>query len=160
MGLAACLSGLKKMDNNGELEFLRAEAQTGLTFSKIALQSRHQEKTDRNRANARKAYDCLLHFMPRVTPTTGEWDEIRASVAELKSNLLGNFGDGTINTFDPSTGNFLGKLTDSAGKVIVNPGLWSLVFRNDGVGSPDTLYFTAGASGENHGLFGAISPVN
>src|SRR5215467_3642846 len=81
------LHGMKKMDNNGEHEFLRAEVQTGLTFSKIALQSRHQEKTDRNRANARKAYDCLLRFMPRVTPTTGEWGEIRASVAELKSNL-------------------------------------------------------------------------
>jgi uncharacterized protein (TIGR03118 family) len=72
--------------------------------------------------------------------------------------LIGNFGDGTINAFDPVTGNFLGQLKDSRGNVIVNPGLWSLVFRGDGIGNPDTLYFTAGASGENHGLFGTISP--
>jgi len=74
--------------------------------------------------------------------------------------LIGNFGDGTINAFDPASGNFLGQLQDSSGKVIRNPGLWALVFRVDGVGSPDTLYFTAGSSGENHGLFGTISPTN
>ena len=74
--------------------------------------------------------------------------------------LIGNFGDGTINAFDPASGNFLGQLQDSSGKVIANPGLWALMFRGDGVGSPDTLYFTAGSSGENHGLFGTISPTN
>ena len=74
--------------------------------------------------------------------------------------LIGNFGDGTINAFDPATGNFLGQLTDQSGKAIVNPGLWALVFRDDGLGSPDTLYFTAGSSREDHGLFGAISPAN
>jgi uncharacterized protein (TIGR03118 family) len=72
--------------------------------------------------------------------------------------LIGNFGDGTINAFDPSTGDFLGALENSSSKAIVNPGLWALIFRNDGVGNPDTLYFTAGSSGENHGLFGTISP--
>lgn len=74
--------------------------------------------------------------------------------------LIGNFGDGTIDAFDPSTGEFLGALEDSSGKTIVNPGLWALIFRSDGVGSPDTLYFTAGSSEENHGLFGTISPEN
>lgn len=76
-----------KTIENGEIEFLRAEALTGLTFSKIALHSRQQQKTDRNRANARKAYDCLLRFMPREHPTLGAWEEIKARVAELKSNL-------------------------------------------------------------------------
>ncbi|PYV55900.1 MAG: TIGR03118 family protein [Acidobacteria bacterium] len=74
--------------------------------------------------------------------------------------LIGNFGDGTVDAFDLATGNFLGQLKDASGKVISNPGLWSLVCRSDGVGSPDTLYFTAGSSGEDHGLFGAISPQN
>jgi uncharacterized protein (TIGR03118 family) len=74
--------------------------------------------------------------------------------------LIGNFGDGTINAFDPATGNFLGQLKDTHGGVITNPGLWALVFRNDGVGNPNKLYFTAGASGENHGLFGAITFQN
>jgi uncharacterized protein (TIGR03118 family) len=74
--------------------------------------------------------------------------------------LIGNFGDGIINAFDPATGRFLGQITDSAGNAIVNPGLWALSFRGDGLGGANTLYFTAGGSGENHGLFGRISPSN
>lgn len=72
---------------DGELEFLRAEALTGMTFAKIALGSRHQEKIDRNRANARKAYDTLLRFMPQDNATAGPWDDVRARIAELKSHL-------------------------------------------------------------------------
>jgi uncharacterized protein (TIGR03118 family) len=58
--------------------------------------------------------------------------------------LVGNFGDGTINAFD-ATGRFLGQLSDSSNKALVNPGLWDLVF---GLGAPSgdpgTLYLTAG----------------
>ncbi len=92
-------------------------------------------------------------------PLNAPWGIVQASANFGRfSNdiLIGNFGDGTINAFDPTTGNFLGQLKDSSGKVITNPGLWALVFRSDGVGNPDTLYFTAGSSGEDHGLFGAI----
>jgi uncharacterized protein (TIGR03118 family) len=74
--------------------------------------------------------------------------------------LIGNFGDGTINAFDPATGKFLGQLQTASGEVITNPGLWALAFRSDGVRDPNTLYFTAGSSGEDHGLFGTISPQN
>jgi uncharacterized protein (TIGR03118 family) len=72
--------------------------------------------------------------------------------------LIGNFGDGVINAFDPA-GKFLGAMRDAAGNVITNPGLWALTFRPDGVGEANTLYFTSGRLGENHGLFGAISPA-
>ena len=60
--------------------------------------------------------------------------------------LVGNFGDGTINAFD-TTGKFLGQLTDSSSKVLVNPGLWDMVFGGGGTsGDPGTLYLTAGGS--------------
>jgi len=60
--------------------------------------------------------------------------------------LVGNFGDGTINAFD-TTGKLLGQLTDSANKVLVNPGLWDMVFGGGGTsGDPGTLYLTAGGS--------------
>jgi len=88
------------------------------------------------------------------------WGVAKASASfGLFSNaiLIGNFGDGTINAFDPATGNSLGQLKDGTGKVITNPGLWALAFRNDGVGDPNTLYFTAGPNKQNRGLFGAIS---
>ena len=72
---------------SGEIEFLRAEAQTGLTFAKIALSSRHQDKIDRNRANARKAYDTLLRFSPHGNATPEGWEDIKAKIEELKSHL-------------------------------------------------------------------------
>jgi uncharacterized protein (TIGR03118 family) len=70
--------------------------------------------------------------------------------------LVGNFGDGTINAFDPATGAFLGTLSGTSG-MIVNSGLWSLEFRAGGSGfDPNTLFFTAGINGQADGLFGAI----
>ncbi len=72
--------------------------------------------------------------------------------------LIGNFGDGVINAFDPTSGSFLGQIKDPLGNVIINPGLWALIFRADGVGAPNTLYFSAGSTGQDHGLFGTISP--
>ena len=111
-------------------------------------------------------FDQEGNFVRRFTsngPLNAPWGIARASAHFGRfSNdiLIGNFGDGTINAFDPTTGNFLGQLTDTAGNVIINPGLWSLTFRNDGMGNPDTLYFTAGSRTEDHGLFGVISPSN
>ena len=62
--------------------------------------------------------------------------------------LVSNFGDGTINAFD-TTGKFLGQLTDSSNKVLVNPGLWDVVFGGGGTsGDPGTLYLTAGGSNQ------------
>jgi uncharacterized protein (TIGR03118 family) len=80
-----------------------------------------------------------------------------------KDLLVGNFGDGSsgdgsINAFDPATGNFLGPLTDKDGKPIFIDGLWGLTFGNGGAGgATDTLFFTAGLDGEQHGLFGSIA---
>ncbi len=78
--------------------------------------------------------------------------------------LVGNFGDGTISVFDPSTGAFLGQLKDKNGDVITIPGLWGLKFGNGGnAGDVNTLFFTAGIPGtgkiEDHGLFGALTVV-
>ncbi len=75
--------------------------------------------------------------------------------------LVGNFGDGVINAYDPSTYNLLGQLTDASGNVIANPGLWEIVFgqANPSVGDPNTLYFAAGLNGETAGLFGSIGAV-
>ncbi|HKR85113.1 MAG TPA: hypothetical protein VJS37_13230, partial [Terriglobales bacterium] len=47
-----------------ETQFLRTELLAGLNFSKIARDSKDELKIERNRANARKAYDALLHFIP------------------------------------------------------------------------------------------------
>jgi uncharacterized protein (TIGR03118 family) len=74
--------------------------------------------------------------------------------------LVGNFGDGTINAFDPVTGNLLGQLDGPNGTPIVDAGLWDLTFGNGGNGGlKDDLYFTAGSAAEDHGLFGSIAPT-
>ena len=74
--------------------------------------------------------------------------------------LVGNFGDGHINAFNPNTGAFLGALRDQRDRVIAIDGLWALAFGNGNVaGAPNTLFFTAGIGDEAHGLFGSISAV-
>jgi len=75
--------------------------------------------------------------------------------------LVGNFGDGTINAYNPNNGAFLGKLRDPNGAVIQIDGLWSLRFGNGGqAGATNTLFFTAGIDDEEHGLFGKLEAVN
>jgi uncharacterized protein (TIGR03118 family) len=76
--------------------------------------------------------------------------------------LVGNFGEGgpSINTFNPTSGAFLGSLSDASGAQLKIDELWGLVFGNGGSGGdPNTLYFTAGTAEEEHGLFGSIKPI-
>ncbi|HEV3471071.1 MAG TPA: TIGR03118 family protein [Pyrinomonadaceae bacterium] len=77
--------------------------------------------------------------------------------------LVGNFdfdGRGHINAFDPDDGTFLGQLQDESGTPISIDGLWGIIFGNGGNGGdPDTLYFAAGISHEQHGIFGKLEPT-
>ncbi len=75
--------------------------------------------------------------------------------------LVGNFGDGRINAFDPSNGTFLGQMAAPNGSPLTIDGLWGLAFGNGthGGGAANQLYFTAGPEGESHGLFGRIQAI-
>jgi uncharacterized protein (TIGR03118 family) len=74
--------------------------------------------------------------------------------------LVGNFNDGMINAFDPVSGSFIGTLSDSTGKPIVNSGLWALEFRSSASGfDSNTLFFSAGINAEKDGLFGELQTV-
>jgi len=79
--------------------------------------------------------------------------------------LIGNFGDGKINAFDPGkqehNGEYQqrGELHSADGPPLVIKGLWALEF---GTGSPasgprNVLFFTAGPDDEQHGLFGSLA---
>ncbi|HZD47828.1 MAG TPA: TIGR03118 family protein [Silvibacterium sp.] len=72
--------------------------------------------------------------------------------------LIANFGNGTINAFNPVTGAFVGTIKNAAGTAIVNPGLRGIAFGSSGVGDPNTLYFTSGVTGQSS-FFGAISAI-
>jgi len=65
--------------------------------------------------------------------------------------LVGNFGDGRINAFDPNDGHLLGQLKKTTGEIELD-GLWGLA-----VGPTGTLFFAAGTGDEEHGLLGTIS---
>jgi uncharacterized protein (TIGR03118 family) len=75
------------------------------------------------------------------------------------SLLIGNFGNGHIDAYNPGTGEFIDKVRDPHGQAIVIDGLWTLRVGNSGNnGNPNTVYFTAGPNGETDGLFGSLTP--
>jgi len=72
--------------------------------------------------------------------------------------LVGNFGNGHINAFNPSTGTPLGHMLRPSGATLEISGLWGLHFGNGAAAGPtNTLLFTAGPQDESHGLFGTIT---
>jgi uncharacterized protein (TIGR03118 family) len=71
--------------------------------------------------------------------------------------LVGNFGDGKINGYDPVSGAFIGTVTDASGAAIATPGLWGIGFGNDAANQPhNTLFFAAGTNDEANGSYGRI----
>ncbi|MBZ5636262.1 MAG: TIGR03118 family protein [Acidobacteriia bacterium] len=82
-----------------------------------------------------------------------------AGFGDVGGNLLvGNFGDGRINAYNPTTGTFVETLRDANGNPLAIDGLWGLAFGNGGNAGPKgTLFFTAGPVNESHGLFGELN---
>src|SRR5262249_25736558 len=72
--------------------------------------------------------------------------------------VIGNFGDGHLSAFDQTSGSFKGQLNQPNGMPIAIDGLWALEFGNGGTaGSTDTLFCSAGPTGESDGLFGMLT---
>jgi uncharacterized protein (TIGR03118 family) len=79
--------------------------------------------------------------------------------------LIGNFGDGKINVYDPTTYAYLGQLVNSTGTALSYPSLWDLLAGGTPIlnstsvsgGSITSLYFTAGLTNQQHGLLAAIN---
>ena len=102
----------------------------------------------------------LTHLIPAGGALNAPWGLAMAPANFGKfSNMLlvGNFGDGTINVYDPATGAMQGTVSTNAGAAIVVPGLWALQFGNGLNSQPtNTLFYTAGPGQEAHGLYGRI----
>ena len=72
--------------------------------------------------------------------------------------LVANFGDGTIDAFDPSTGKLVDQMRDASGNPISIDGIWGLTYGNGvSLGDANSLYFTAGPNSEYDGLFGKLT---
>ena len=76
--------------------------------------------------------------------------------------LVGNFGNGRINAYDPDTGHFKGVVRGTDNKPFKFQGLWGMSFGNgDTAGPTNTLFFASGPENEAAGLFGSIRrPAN
>ena len=71
--------------------------------------------------------------------------------------LVGNFGDGRINAFNPTTGASLGTLARGDGSAISIGGLWGIAFGNGINAQPtNTLFYAAGPAGKSNGVYGRI----
>ena len=95
-----------------------------------------------------------------ASPVNAPWGIAQAPVAfgDFGGDLLvGNNGDGLIHAFNPQTGALLGTVTLPSGSPLAIEGLRGLSFGNGlTAGNSNELFFSAGASGGAHGLFGAI----
>jgi uncharacterized protein (TIGR03118 family) len=102
----------------------------------------------------------LLQHVATGGPLNAPWGVAIAPAtfgAFANDILVGNFGDGTINAFDPKTGAALGALADQNGNPIAISGLWALIVGNGGNGGdPNAIYFAAGTGNQQHGLFGSL----
>lgn len=70
--------------------------------------------------------------------------------------LVGNFGDGRINAFDPGSLTFAGTLRAQTGKPVAIDGLWALLPGYGTEGTTHDVLFTAGPQNEAHGLLGLL----
>ena len=71
--------------------------------------------------------------------------------------LIGNFGDGTINAFDATTGASHGAVNVPNGGSFVQRGLWGIAFGNGLDNQPvNTLFYAAGPNDEANGVYGRL----
>jgi uncharacterized protein (TIGR03118 family) len=102
----------------------------------------------------------LLQHLASNGPLNAPWGVAIAPAtfgAFANDVLIGNFGDGTINAFDPTTGAAQGALMDENGNTIAFPGLWGLIRGNGGSGGDaNAIYFAVGTAEGKHGLFGSL----
>jgi hypothetical protein len=77
----------RKRHTAGTFTFLRTSADTGLIYASIAWTANDEEKVRRHRANARRAYNSIQHFIKQVELTSDEKAELTPKVEKLKREL-------------------------------------------------------------------------
>lgn len=73
--------------------------------------------------------------------------------------LVGNFGNGWINTFQQFSGDPNGPMLNNQGRPISIDGLWALRFGTATQGGTGTLLFSAGPNNQTDGLIGSLNPA-
>ncbi|MGH8547561.1 MAG: TIGR03118 family protein [Methylococcales bacterium] len=106
---------------------------------------------------------CLIRRFASRGPLNSPWGIVLVPAnfgVHSDQLLIGNFGDGAINSFSLKGGQFRGRLRDQNGQKISIDGLWGLAFGNGVLNQPtNTLFFTAGPNDEADGLYGKLEAV-
>jgi len=134
-----------------------------VSYAKQQAPDDHDE-TDGAGLGLLDVYDTSGTLKSHLIPVGGKLDApwgmalAPANFGSLSQDLLvGNFGDGIINAFDPVSGAFVGNIEDAMSQPIANPGLWGIAFGNGADKQPTTtLFFAAGIADEADGLYGRI----
>ncbi len=82
---------LEKQFNRAGFGFIFTDLETSILFATLALNAgKDEEKRNRNRMNARRGYEAVLHFMNRFdvsSVTTEEYAELTGRLKNLRSAL-------------------------------------------------------------------------
>ncbi len=73
--------------NRVTTDFLKIEVEIGLTFLKIARETRDASRSLRNRKAARKAYDTLRKLSPRVELTIADDSFLQEKLTQMNAEL-------------------------------------------------------------------------
>ena len=109
----------------------------------------------------------LINWFDRVNDLNAPWGMAMApsEFGTFSHHLLvGQFGSGEILAFNPTSGQYAGKLLQplaAGGQPVTIEGLWGIGFGSGAAnsGPSTTLFFAAGPGGESHGLFGSLTAV-
>jgi hypothetical protein len=69
------------------LEFVLIDLDLEMTFLNVADSSTIAETVQRNRHNARRAYDAVLHWLPKLVLTTSEGQAIEKKLSILRLRM-------------------------------------------------------------------------
>ncbi len=131
-----------------------------VTYAKVGQDGRTQVNGAGN--GVIDTFDTDGHFVKRIATNgflNSPWGIAMAPAnfgGASNDLLIGNFGDGTIDAFNPATGAFIGALTQADGTMIQQKGIWGISFGNNVDNQPlNTLFFAAGPS-PTTGIYGRI----
>jgi uncharacterized protein (TIGR03118 family) len=131
-----------------------------VTFAKLGPDGHTQVNGPGN--GAVDAFDTAGHLTKRIAQggsLNSPWGlaVAPANFGALSNDLLvGNFGDGTIDAFDPNTGSFIGAMTQADGSTFRQPGIWGISFGSNAANQPlNTLFFAAGPT-PTTGVYGRL----
>jgi hypothetical protein len=78
---------LRERANKNGINFLFIDLDVANTFMDVAEGSQSEQTANRNHSNARKAYDAVIHLLPKLRPDEQERQDLDRKLSLLKSRL-------------------------------------------------------------------------